>query len=165
MYIRTQLDVLQNTDLREPLYPLLSKVNVILLNQYKMETNRQKKIGGIIQKDIAEIIQDALRNSHKGVIVSVTEVKVTPDMMEARVYISVFPSQHRDALMMEIEEHSHLIRHQLALRIKNQMRRVPELRFVVDDSLDVIEGIDKALKGEEPNPIVHPEILPRRKKM
>jgi ribosome-binding factor A len=130
-----------------------------------METNRQKKIAGIIQKDIAEIIQNALRNAHKGVIVSVTEVKVTPDMMEAKVYLSVFPSEHRDDLMSEVLEHSHLIRHQLASRIKNQMRRVPELHFLIDDSLDIIEGIDKALKGDEINPITHPDILPRRKKM
>jgi len=130
-----------------------------------METNRQKKIGGIIQKDIAEIIQASLRYSHKGVIVSVTEVKVTPDLMEAKVYLSVFPSEHREALMLEIEEHSHLIRHQLAARIKNQMRRVPELHFIVDDALDIIEGIDKALKGEEENPIANPNILPYRKKL
>lgn len=130
-----------------------------------METNRQKKVAGIIQKDIAEIIQNAVRFSHQGVIVSVTEVKVTQDLMEAKVFISVFPGEHRDALMAEIQEHAHLIRHQLAGRIKNQMRRIPELRFEVDDSLDVIEGIDKALKGEELNPIEHPEILPKRKKM
>lgn len=130
-----------------------------------METNRQKKIAGIIQKDIAEIIQEALRNAHKGVIVSVTEVKVTPDIMEAKVYLSVFPSEHRSALMIEIEKHKTLIRHQLAIRIKNQMRRVPELRFEVDDALDIIEGIDKALKGDEINPITHPDILPHRKKM
>lgn len=130
-----------------------------------METNRQKKIGGIIQKDITEIIQNAVRYAHQGVIVSVTAVKVTQDLMEAKCYISVFPQQHRDALMEEIQEHAHLIRHQLAGRIKNQMRRIPELRFEVDDALDQIENIDRALKGEDINPIQHPEILPKRKKI
>ena len=130
-----------------------------------METNRQKKIAGIIQKDIAEIIQGALRFAHKGVIVSVTEVQITSDLMEAKVYISVFPTEHRASLMEEIQEHTHLIRHQLAGRIKNQVRRIPEIRFEIDDTLDVIEGIDKALKGDELNPIEHPEILPKRYKI
>jgi ribosome-binding factor A len=130
-----------------------------------METNRQKKIAGIIQQDIAEIIQNAVRFAHKGVIVSVTEAKVTQDLTEAKIYISVFPQEHREALMKEIEEHTHLIRHQLAGRIKNQMRRVPELHFYIDDSQDKIEGIENALKGNEVNPIDHPEVLDKRKKL
>lgn len=130
-----------------------------------METNRQKKIAGIIQADITEIIQNAVRYSHKGVIVSVTDVKVTSDLMEAKIYVSVFPAKHEEDLFKEIQQHNHLIRHQLAGRIKNQMRRVPELTFLVDDSLDKIEGIEKALKGDEINPIEHPEILDKRKKL
>ena len=130
-----------------------------------METNRQKKIAGIIQQDITEIIQEAVRYSHQGVLVSVTDVKVTSDLMEAKVYVSVFPPQHQDELFEEIKEHNHLIRHQLAGRIKHQMRRVPELSFLIDDTLNKIEGIENALKGKETDPIKNPEILDRRKKV
>ncbi len=122
-------------------------------------------ICSILVEDIAEIIQNAVRFAHKGVLVSVTDVQVTSDLMEAKVYVSVFPSKHEDDLFKEIQEHNHLIRHQLAGRIKNQMRRVPELTFLIDDTLDKIEGIEKALKGEDVNPIEHPEILDKRKKL
>lgn len=130
-----------------------------------METNRQKKIAGIIQQDIAEIMQEAMRESHHGVLISVTKVRVTPDLGEANVFISVFPTKDRDQIIEETKEHNHLIRHKLAQRTRHQLRRVPELHFFVDDSLDYIEGIDKALKGDVENPIAHPEILPKRKKI
>jgi ribosome-binding factor A len=130
-----------------------------------METNRQKKIAGIIQKDIAEIMQEAMRDANKGVIISVTKVRVTSDLGEAKIYISVFPTKDRDSIVVETQEHNRLIRHRLAQRTRHQLRRVPELQFFVDDSLDYIEGIDKALKGDITNPIEHPEVLPKRKKI
>lgn len=130
-----------------------------------METNRQKKIAGIIQQDLAEIMQEAMREANKGVIISVTKVRVTPDLGEAKVYISVFPTKDRDSIVAETQEHNRLIRHRLAQRTRHQLRRVPELHFFVDDSLDYIEDIDSALKGDNINPIEHPEVLPKRKKM
>ncbi len=130
-----------------------------------METNRQKKIAGIIQQDLAEIMQESMRESFRGVIISVTKVRVTSDLSEAKAYVSVFPSKDRDTVMEEINEHNHLIRHKLAQRTRHQLRRVPELHFFVDDSLDYIDEIDKALKGKLDNPIEHPEILPKRKKI
>ena len=130
-----------------------------------METNRQKKIAGIIQQDLAEIMQESMRESFRGVIISVTKVRVTSDLSEAKAYVSVFPSKDRDTVMEEINEHNHLIRHKLAQRTRHQLRRVPELHFFVDDSLDYIDEIDKALKGKLDNPIAHPEILPKRKKI
>lgn len=130
-----------------------------------METNRQKKIAGVIQQDIAEILQDAMRESQQGVIITVTKVHVTPDLGEAKVYISVFPTENRDQIVAETQAHAKSIKFQLAKRTRHQLRRVPELHFFLDDSLDYIEGIDKALKGDLINPIEHPEILPKRKKM
>jgi len=130
-----------------------------------METNRQKKIAGIIQQDIAEIMQKAMRESNKGIIISVTKVRVTSDLGEANVYISVFPTKDRDKIVEETQENNRLIRHKLAQRTRHQLRRVPELHFFVDDSLDYIEGIDNALKGDLVNPIEHPEVLPKRKKI
>jgi ribosome-binding factor A len=129
-----------------------------------METNRQKKIAGVLQKDLAEILQKAAREGMKGVIISVTKVRVTPDLSLARVYISVFPQLHREIVLEGITENSGAIRHELALRTRNQLRRMPELRFSIDDTLDYIEDIDKALKGKKDNPIDNPDLLDKRQK-
>lgn len=130
-----------------------------------METNRQKKIAGVVQKDIAEILQDAMRESGQGVIITVTKVHITPDLGEAKVYISVFPTENREKIVLETQGHAKAIKYRLAKRTRHQLRRVPDLHFFLDDSLDYIEGIEKALKGDVENPIEHPEILPKRKKM
>ncbi|WP_196885823.1 30S ribosome-binding factor RbfA [Aureivirga sp. CE67] len=129
-----------------------------------METTRQKKIAGVLQKDLVDILQSAAKEGMKGVIISVTRVNVTTDLSQAKVYLSVFPSEKRDELIEAIKTNTHLVRHELALRTKNQLRRMPNLEFIGDDSLDYIEGIDDALKGKKENPIKNPDILPRRQK-
>lgn len=128
------------------------------------ETNRQKKIAGVLQKDLIDILQGEARDWLKGIIISITKVYVTSDLGEAKVYVSVFPSKHRDKLMEGIKENSSTIRYELARRTKNQLRRMPNLEFFMDDSLDYIEGIDSALKGDDENPIKNPEVLPKRQK-
>ncbi len=129
-----------------------------------METNRQKKIAGVLQKDLAEVLQHAARDGMKGVIISVTNVHVTTDLSQAKVYISIFPQLKRDILMEGIRANTSTIRYEMAKRTRNQLRRMPELTFYVDDSLDYIEDIDKALQGEKDNPIKNPEILDKRQK-
>lgn len=114
-----------------------------------METNRQKKIAGVIQKDLVDILQGAARDGMKGVVISVTKVHVTTDLGQAKAYLSIFPSDKKDEIMEGIVANTAMIRHALAVRTKNQLRRMPELLFFVDDSLDYIEDIDKALKGED----------------
>ncbi|WP_430909649.1 30S ribosome-binding factor RbfA [Maribacter sp. 2-571] len=129
-----------------------------------METQRQKKIGGVIQKDIVDILQRAaLEGGLKGTIISVSKVSVTTDLSIAKVYLSIFPNQEAPALMEGIRSNQALIKHELAQRTRNQLRRVPELLFYLDDSLEYIENIEKSLKGEE-NPIKNRELLPKRKK-
>lgn len=130
-----------------------------------METNRQKKIAGVIQEDIADIIRELMRETQQHVLVSVTKIHITPDLADAKLYVSIFPVEQRDQVFNYIQEHNHAIRYQLAHRTRYQLRRVPELHFNIDDSLDYIEGIDNALKGDAPNPIENPDILPKRKKM
>jgi len=117
-----------------------------------METNRQKKIAGVIQKDLVDILQGAARDGMKGVVISVTKVHVTSDLGQAKAYLSIFPSDKKEEIMEGIIANTVMIRHALALRTKNQLRRMPEMMFFIDDSLDYIEDIDKALKGED-NPI------------
>lgn len=128
------------------------------------ETQRQKKIGSVLQHDLAQVLQGAATNGGlRGVIISVTKVKVTVDLSDAKVYLSVFPNNKAKDLLEGIQSNTPLIRHNLAQRTKNQLRRMPNLLFFIDDSLDYIDKINHSLKGEE-NPIKDPTILEKRKK-
>lgn len=129
-----------------------------------MESNRQKKIAGVIQQDLVDILQGAAREGGmKGVIISVSKVSVTTDLSIAKVYLSIFPNNKAQELIEGIKENTPLIKHNLAQRTRNQLRRVPELLFFIDDSLEYIENIEKSLKGEE-NPIKNRDLLDDRKK-
>ncbi|MFD0963331.1 30S ribosome-binding factor RbfA [Pseudofulvibacter geojedonensis] len=129
-----------------------------------MESNRQKKIAGVIQRDLVDILQGAARKGGmQGVIISVSKVSVTTDLSIAKVYLSIFPNNKASELLEGIKENKNLIKHEVAQRTKNQLRRAPELLFFIDDSLDYIENIEKSLKGEE-NPIKDRSLLDDRKK-
>lgn len=129
-----------------------------------IESNRQKKIAGVLQNDIANVIQEMLREAGQlGIIVAVSKVAVTTDLSIAKVYLSIFPSEKALPLLEEIKATTPKIKHQIAKLTKNQLRKMPDLLFFNDDSLDYIEGIEKAVKGTD-NPIENPEQLPKRKK-
>ncbi len=129
-----------------------------------METQRQKKIAGIIQKDMAEVLQRAATDGGlKGTLISVSKVYITSDLSIAKVYVSIFPNDKASELLEGMKSNEPLIKHELAQRTKNQLRRVPNLTFYLDDSLDYIDGIEKSLKGEE-NPIENRDLLAKRKK-
>lgn len=129
-----------------------------------METNRQKKIAGVLQKDVADVIQLALREAGvTGILVSVTKVNVTTDLSIAKVYLSVFPHQEGARILEEVNAVKTRIKHLVAQRTKNQLRRMPDVTYYIDDSLEYIDNIDKALKGIE-NPVENPDLLERRKK-
>ncbi|RPD97761.1 30S ribosome-binding factor RbfA [Aureibaculum marinum] len=129
-----------------------------------METNRQKKIASVLQKDLVDVLQHAARDGMKGVIISVTKVNVTSDLSDAKVYLSIFPTDKATEIMEGVTSNTPLIRHELAQRTKNQLRRMPNLTFYLDDSLDYIESIDQSLKGDVENPIKNPNILSKRQK-
>jgi ribosome-binding factor A len=129
-----------------------------------METQRQKKIGGVIQKDIADILQRAATDGGlKGTLISVSKVLVTTDLSIAKVYVSIFPTKNADELLKGIKSNQPLIKHELAQRTRHQLRRMPELLFFLDDSLEYIDGIEQSLKGVN-NPIENPDLLAKRKK-
>lgn len=129
-----------------------------------METNRQKKIAGVLQRDITDVIQQALREAGvQGILVSVTKVNITTDLSIAKVYMSVFPHKEGERVLTEVREVKSQIKHQVAQMTKHQLRRMPELSYYIDDSLEYIDAIDKAIKGES-NPIEDPDLLPKRKK-
>ena len=129
-----------------------------------METQRQKKIAGVIQKDLADILQRAATDGGmKGTLISISKVTVTTDLSIAKVYVSIFPNAKAPELLEGMNAQQPLIKHALAQRTKHQLRRIPELTFYVDDSLEYIDGIEQSLKKGE-NPIEQPDLLPRRKK-
>ncbi len=128
------------------------------------ETHRQKKIGGVIQRDLADILQSHLRDAGRtGILISVSKVKVTTDLSQAKAYLSIFPTKNSKEILAELNELKPKIRHEVAQRTKHQLRRMPHLEFFIDDSLDYIENIEKSIKGDE-NPIEQPDLLSRRKK-
>ena len=129
-----------------------------------METNRQKKVAGVLQRDLVDVIQKALMKAGvKNIIVSVSKGNVTPDLDQPKVYISVFPHDKASEILKEVSAVKPFIKHEIANRTRHQLRRMPELQFYIDDSLEYIDGIDKSLKGSE-DPIQNPDLLPRRKK-
>ncbi|MCW4469958.1 30S ribosome-binding factor RbfA [Flavobacterium sp. MFBS3-15] len=129
-----------------------------------METNRQKKIGALLQNDLVDILQGEIRkNGISNLVISVSKVVVTSDLSIAKVYLSVFPSEKGGEILNAIKSNAPLIKHDLSQRVKLQLRKVPNLVFYIDDTLDQIEKIDRELSGEN-NPIKNPELLERRKR-
>ncbi len=117
-----------------------------------METKRQKRIAKIIQMDLAEILQGEVRKGGiKNLIITVSKVKVTPDLNLARVYVSVFPSEKAGEILKALQTNAKLIKHEVAQRVRHQLRKMPDLIFYHDDTLDYIEKIDEELKkGDNP---------------
>lgn len=109
-----------------------------------METTRQAKIARLLQKELSEIFRLQTAKTH-GVIVSVSNVRVSPDLGMARAYLSVFPSAHSEEMLNSINASAKTIRYELAQRVRHQLRKTPELSFYADDSLDYIEKIDSLL--------------------
>ena len=131
---------------------------------YPMESERQRKVASVIQRDLADIFRkSASEYPGKGLIISVSAVKVTVDMAIAKVYLSIFPTDEAKSILEGISSNAPLIKHELAQRTKNQMRRVPELLFYIDDSIELAEKVERSLKGAD-NPIQDPSLLVRRKK-
>ena len=130
-----------------------------------MESQRQKKIASVLQSDLVEVLQGAARDGGlKGVIISVTKVAVTVDLSIAKVYLSIFPVKQAQELIEGIVSNAPMIKHELAQRTKHQLRRMPELLFFLDDSLEYIDQIDQALRQPE-SPIENPDLLYKRKKI
>lgn len=109
-----------------------------------MESTRQAKIARLLQKELSEIFRRQTAKTH-GVIVSVSAVRVSPDLSVAKAYLSVFPSEKAKEVIDNIEASRQTVRYELAQIVRHQLRKVPELQFYLDDSLDYIENIDSLL--------------------
>jgi ribosome-binding factor A len=107
------------------------------------ENKRQKQVGKLVMEELSDIFQREGMNIVDGGMVSITKVMVTPDLLEARVYLSFFQVKEPSALLHKIKERGWEWRKLLGQRIKNQLRRVPELAFFSDDTLDQIFKMDQ----------------------
>ena len=110
-----------------------------------METTRQSKIARLIQKELSDIFQRQTQAAH-GTLVSVSTVRISPDLSVARAYLSIFPSEKAQEIINNINENQRSIRFEIGQRMRHQLRIIPEFKFFIDDSLDYIDRIDALLK-------------------
>ena len=109
-----------------------------------MESKRQAKISRLIQKELSEIFRKQTA-ALGGVIVSVSAVRVSPDLSIAKAYLSIFPPEKSHDILGNIQQQSKTVRYELAQAVKQVLRKCPDLQFYLDDSLDYIENIDRLL--------------------
>jgi ribosome-binding factor A len=112
-----------------------------------MDSTRQQKVSKLVQKELAFVFQKKGSSLAGGALITVTEVKVSPDLSQAKVYLSFFPVKDKEAFLKNVQNHTPMIRHELGNQVKKQLRIVPELIFYIDDSLDRAEKIDRLLKS------------------
>ena len=108
-----------------------------------METKRQQKFAGIIQKDLAEIFQREGQNYLPNTMVTITKVRITPDLAIARVYLSFFNSPNTSIAIATLKSHAGEIRYKLGAKIRDQARIVPQLDFFVDDTSEYVQHMEK----------------------
>ncbi|MEQ9187535.1 MAG: 30S ribosome-binding factor RbfA [Cryomorphaceae bacterium] len=113
-----------------------------------MESVRQQKVSRLIQKDLSSLIQAQFKHLGNGSMVSITVVRITPDLSFARVYLSIFPATEPKKVVDSFNDNLPEICHALYQRIRNQFRKMPEVRFYHDDSLDYAARIDELLSDD-----------------
>jgi ribosome-binding factor A len=111
-----------------------------------VESTRQKKVSRLIQKEIAGIFLRKGSEYAPGKMISITKVRVSPDLSFAKIYLSIFPSANNTHVLQVVQDHAPKIRFDLGHKVRSQLRIVPDIVFYIDDSLDYIEKIDKLLK-------------------
>ena len=119
------------------------------------EGKRQKQVAGLIQEEVNDIFRRLGMNMMDGGMVSVSAVKVTPDLLEARIYLSFFQVADPKETLKKITDRAWEVKRELAARIKTQLRRMPELRFFYDDTLDYVfkmENLFDQIKKEDEEP-------------
>ncbi len=111
-----------------------------------MSSTRQNKIERLLQRDLGDIFQKGTASLFRGKMITVTTVRVSPDLSNAKVYLSLFPVENKKEFIDYINGMEGQIRFDLGKRVRHQLRKVPELTFFLDDSLDYIDNIDNLLK-------------------
>jgi ribosome-binding factor A len=110
------------------------------------ENKRQKQIGQLLQKELSDIFQRMGYNVTEGGMISISAVRITPDLLEARVYLSMFQIKEPAAMLERIKERGWEVRKELGLRVGKQLRRIPELSFFLDDTLDYVFRMEELFK-------------------
>jgi len=110
------------------------------------ESKRQKQIGQLVQKELSDIFQRMGYNVTEGGMISISAVRMTPDLLEARVYLSMFQIKDTAAMLNQIKDRNWEIRKELGLRVGKQLRRVPELSYFLDDTLDYVFRMEELFK-------------------
>ncbi|MDD5184510.1 MAG: 30S ribosome-binding factor RbfA [Paludibacter sp.] len=123
-----------------------------------METTRQEKISRMLQKELGEIFLLYARELH-GTLITVTSVRISPDLGIAHTHLSIFPGNKVTEVLEKVNTDAKSIRYELGKRVRNQLRIVPALYFHVDDSLDYLENIDNLLKSDPPSPLKEGEVI------
>ena len=111
-----------------------------------MESKRQLKFAKLIQKDLGDIFQKEMPGLANGSLITVTIVRMTPDLGEAKIYLSIFPETKREQVLEKVNEQKSAIRNLLGRRIKNQVRKIPVLDFFSDDTQEEVDKINKLFK-------------------
>ena len=114
------------------------------------EGKRQKQVGSLLQEEMSDIFQRMGLNMVDGGMVSISNVKITPDLLEARIYLSLFQVKDAKAAMQKIEDKKWEIKKELAAKVKHQLRRIPELKFFKDDTLDHVFKMEELFKQIKP---------------
>ncbi len=120
---------------------------ILLLNLNKMESKRQRQVAKQIQKDLGEIFQREMKQVFDKAFVTITDVKTTPDLGIARVYLSFLLTKDKEGLLESIRENTKIIRNHLAARVRHQLRIVPELQFYLDDTAEYAQKIENLFAG------------------
>jgi ribosome-binding factor A len=113
-----------------------------------MATTKQKKVERLVQKELGTIFQRKDPKSFRGRMITVTVVRISPDLQIVKAYLSIFPSKDKEEVLQLIRESTSEIRYELGNKIRNQVKKIPELKFFIDDSLDYIDNIDRLLNED-----------------
>lgn len=107
------------------------------------ESKRQKQVAGVLHEELTGIFTKMGLNMIEGSLVSISSVKVTPDLLESRIYLSLFPADKAEIILNRIEDAAHEIKRTLAAKVKHQLRRMPEIKYFIDDTLEQVFKLEK----------------------
>lgn len=111
-----------------------------------MASIRQNQVAELIRRHFSMLLLEQGRLIYGDAMVTVTEVKMSPDLTMAKIYLSVYNTENKQAVLLEMEDQQAMLRQSLASRLKNHLRRMPDIHFFLDDTLDEIEKVDKLIK-------------------
>ncbi len=114
-----------------------------------LEGKRQKQVAGVIHEEMTHIFTKLGLNIIDGGLLSIASVKVTPDLLEARIYLSIFQAKNKNTVLKKVEEKAHEIKRELAFKLKHQLRRIPEIKYYLDDTLDHVFKMEELFKKIE----------------